>query len=86
MINNSKFLNAFFNCLLVFLILACLIPFWILIVGSLTSESYLVQNGYSMLPKEFSLAAYKYLWQAKDSIFRAYGMSFLDLPSVLPPI
>jgi putative aldouronate transport system permease protein len=77
MINNSKFLNAFFNCLLVFLILACLIPFWILIVGSLTSESYLVQNGYSMLPKEFSLAAYKYLWQAKDSIFRAYGMSFL---------
>ena len=77
MINNSKFLNAFFNCLLVFLVLACLIPFWILIVGSLTSESYLVQNGYSMLPKEFSLAAYKYLWQAKDSIFRAYGMSFL---------
>ena len=77
MINNSKFLNAFFNCLLVFLILACLIPFWILIVGSLTSETYLVQNGYSMLPKEFSLSAYKYLWQAKDSIFRAYGMSIL---------
>ncbi len=77
MINNSKFLNAFFNCLLVFLVLACLIPFWILIVGSLTSESYLVQNGYSMLPKEFSLSAYKYLWQAKDSIFRAYGMSLL---------
>ena len=77
MINNSKTLNAVFNALLVSLILACLIPFWLLIVGSLTSEESLVQNGYSMFPKEFSFAAYDYLWQAKDSIFRAYGMSIL---------
>lgn len=77
MINNSKTLNAVFNTLLVLLILACLIPFWLLIVGSLTSEEYLVQHGYSMFPKDFSFAAYEYLWQAKDSIFRAYGMSLL---------
>jgi len=77
MINNSKSLNAVFNAFLVFLILACIIPFWLLIVGSLTSEEYLVQHGYSMFPKDFSLAAYEYLWEAKDSIFRAYGMSIL---------
>lgn len=77
MINNSKTLNAVFNALLVFLILACLIPFWLLIVGSLTSEEYLVQNGYSMFPKAFSFAAYEYLWEAKDSIIRAYCMSIL---------
>ena len=77
MINNSKALNAVFNAFLVFLILACLIPFWLLIVGSLTSEEYLVQNGYSMFPKAFSFAAYDYLWEAKDSIIRAYTMSIL---------
>lgn len=77
MINNSKTLNAVFNVFLVFLILACLIPFWLLIVGSLTSEEYLVQNGYSMFPRSFSFAAYEYLWEAKDSIIRAYGMSIL---------
>ena len=77
MINNSKLLNAFFNALLVFLILACLIPFWLLIVASLTSEQYLVQNGYSMFPKALSFGAYKYLWEARESIFRAYGYSIL---------
>ena len=58
------------------MVLACLIPFWLLIASSFTSESYLVKNGYSLTPKEFSLAAYQFLFTAKDSILRAYGMSF----------
>jgi putative aldouronate transport system permease protein len=57
------------------LIAACIIPFWLLFVSSITSESYLVQHGYSLVPKEFSFAAYEYLWEAKDSIGRAYLMS-----------
>ena len=77
MINNSKGFNAFFNCLLVFLVLACIIPFWLLIASSFTSEQYLVQNGYSLVPKDLSTAAYKYLWSAKESIGRAYLMSIL---------
>lgn len=75
MINRSKGFNLFFNVLLVFLVLACLIPFWLLIASSFTSETYLVQKGYSLLPKEFSLDAYKFLLSAKESILRAYGMS-----------
>ena len=77
MINNSKGLSIFFNILLVLLVLACLIPFWLLIVSSLTSESYLIQHGYSMLPKEFSLSAYEYLANAAESIGRAYLMSIV---------
>jgi len=75
MINNSKVFNVFVNLLLAALIAACIIPFWLLFVSSVTSESYLIQHGYSLMPKEFSLDAYKYLWEAKDSIGRAYLMS-----------
>jgi len=77
MVNNSKVFSVFVNLLLAALIAACIIPFWLLFVSSVTSESYLIQNGYSLVPKEFSLDAYKYLWEAKDSIGRAYLMSVL---------
>lgn len=77
MVNNSKVFSVFVNLLLAALIAACIIPFWLLFVSSVTSESYLIQNGYSLVPKELSLDAYKYLWEAKDSIGRAYLMSVL---------
>ena len=77
MINTSKVLSFFSNLFLVVLVLVCVIPFWILFINSFTSETYLIQNGYSLLPKEFSLSAYQYLWEAMGSIGRAYLMSFV---------
>lgn len=77
MINKSKGFRFFFNALLIFLVLACLIPFWLLIVSSFTSETSLVQNGYSMFPKEFSLAAYEFLFASRTPILQAYKMSIL---------
>jgi putative aldouronate transport system permease protein len=77
MINTSKVLSFFSNLFLAILVLVCVIPFWILFINSFTSETYLLQNGYSLMPKEFSFAAYQYLWEAMDSIGRAYLMSFL---------
>lgn len=77
MINNSKGFNIFVNALLIFLIISCLIPFWLLIASSLTAESSLLLDGYSLIPRVFSLASYKYLLGAMDSIGRAYMMSVL---------
>lgn len=77
MINTSKILSFFVTLFLVLLVLICVIPFWLLFMGSFTSETYLIQNGYSLLPKEFSLSAYKYLWEAMGSIGRAYMMSII---------
>lgn len=47
-------------------------PFVILLSASFSSESSIVKNGYSFIPSEFSLDAWKYLWQAKSVIGRAY--------------
>lgn len=55
---------------------ACVLPFILLIASSFTSEAALIKEGYSFIPAEFSLAAYKYIWSVKGDILRAYGISF----------
>lgn len=77
MINTSKTLSVFVTLFLVLMVVICVLPFWLLFINSFTSETYLIQNGYSLLPKEFSLSAYKFLWEAMGSIGRAYMMSII---------
>lgn len=63
--------------IMILLILACVLPFILLISSSFTSEQALALEGYSFIPSEISLAAYRYIWGIKENILRAYGMSFL---------
>ena len=44
---------------------------------SFTSESALVRDGYSFFPKEFSIHAYKFIWDNAANVFRAYGITIL---------
>ena len=44
-------------------------------MSSITSESSLLQNGYSIFPEEFGFDAYQYLWFSREKIFRAYMMT-----------
>lgn len=37
----------------------CLVPFIMIVSGSFSSESAIIQNGFSLLPQDFSLEAYK---------------------------
>jgi len=53
----------------------CLIPFIMLISGSFTSEHAIANYGYGIVPKEFSLSAYKLLLKYPQDIIRAYGVS-----------
>ena len=39
--------------------LMCLIPFVMILSGSFSSEEAIIQNGFSLLPQDFSLEAYK---------------------------
>ncbi|MFB9275308.1 carbohydrate ABC transporter permease [Cohnella cellulosilytica] len=63
----------------IFIVLAalCLIPFALLFMSSVSSESSIVNNGYSFWPKEFSLEAYTYLWSQKSAMFNSYGVTVL---------
>ncbi len=77
-IKNSVSTSAFYAIAYIvvgFMALICLIPFIIVVSGSFTSENYLLFHGYSILPKEFSLEAYKILFKVPGTIIKAYGVS-----------
>lgn len=73
---NNKIFRFVMGFIMLLLVLACILPFCLLIASSFTSEVALAKNGYSFIPSEFSLNAYKYIWSVKENIIRAYGMSF----------
>ena len=53
----------------------CLVPFVLLIMISLSSESSLVNHGYQLIPSEISLTAYRFLLGTSTSMLQAYWIS-----------
>ena len=57
--------------------LLCLIPFIMILSGSFSSESAIIENGFSILPQEFSLEAYKTVFKEPITIIRAYATTII---------
>lgn len=57
--------------------LICLLPFIFMISGSFSSEMEIRLHGYSILPRQFSLEAYKMVFKFPEKIVRAYGVSIM---------
>ncbi len=57
--------------------LMCLIPFIMIISGSFSSEEAIIQNGFSMLPQDFSLEAYKTVFKDPLVVYRAYATTIV---------
>lgn len=55
--------------------LTCLLPFIMLISGSFSSEQAIWFQGYGLLPREFSTAAYELIFKTPMTVIRAYGVS-----------
>lgn len=53
--------------------LLCLVPFIMIVSGSFSSEEAILQNGFSLLPQDFCLDAYKTVFREPAVVFRAYG-------------
>jgi putative aldouronate transport system permease protein len=64
--------NAFLNLLMVIVCLLALIPVYVIVISSVTSEAALTANGYRLWPAEFSTMAYKYLFMKGSIIITAY--------------
>jgi len=65
----NLFLTVFSVC--------CLIPFMIVISSSFTQEQMIIENGYSIFPRQFTLLAYKYILTDPGQIARAYGVTIM---------
>ncbi|WP_408072391.1 carbohydrate ABC transporter permease [Butyrivibrio sp. JL13D10] len=57
--------------------LICVIPFYLIIVASITSETSLIRDGYPLIPKlsELSLQSYALCLKNPTAILKSYGMT-----------
>jgi len=58
-----------------FLAVICLVPFWLMVAGSFTSDAAIIRDGYRFWPSEISFEAYKLVFQVPEMIFRSYGVT-----------
>ncbi len=56
---------------------ACLLPFWLVISGSVSDQQSIRLNGYQLIPKQFSLEAYRMLFRIPEELISAYGVTIL---------
>jgi putative aldouronate transport system permease protein len=59
------------------IVVACLLPFLLILSGSFTEETAIFKNGYGLIPSVFSTNAYEILFESSRDIIRAYGVTIL---------
>jgi len=67
--------NTVINVFFILYAAACVLPLLVILGVSLSSEEMVMRFGYSIIPREFSLQAYDYLFRDGTIILRAYGVT-----------
>lgn len=73
--NASPIFQGFSYVIVSVIALFCLIPFIVLISGSISSESEVLKLGYWFWPRGFSLDAYKFIFRNPGDLLSAYRVS-----------
>ncbi|MBO7744475.1 carbohydrate ABC transporter permease [Paenibacillus sp. MWE-103] len=68
-------LKIFFYLALSIVSIVCALPFILVISGSLSDSAQILRNGYSILPRGFSLDGYRSIFLFPMQIAKAYGVS-----------
>lgn len=71
----EKLFQVIIHVLLIVLAVCAILPLWVLVAGSITSENELIMHGYSFLPKNIDFNAYKYLLLNSSQILTSYGIT-----------
>ncbi len=70
-------LNIFGYTFVTIIALACLLPFLLVLSSSLTEEHSILTEGYRLIPKVWSLEAYRMIFQMPEKIINAYSVTIL---------
>jgi len=62
--------------LLTLLSIICVLPFIVIISGSLTDNLTILKEGFSLLPRNFTPEAYRTIFRSPEGIIQAYKMNF----------
>ena len=73
--SDVKIFNGISYTIITIIALLCLIPFFLVVMGSITEEKEIIANGFSLFPQQFSLEAYRVALKDPIAILRAYGVT-----------
>ncbi|MFD2613934.1 carbohydrate ABC transporter permease [Paenibacillus gansuensis] len=73
----SRKSDAIIHLMFIFYCLLCLIPVLLVAAVSFSAESSITADGYRLLPKQWSLDAYRVLFTDTHAIFSAYRVTIL---------
>jgi putative aldouronate transport system permease protein len=74
----SSTTNIFLNLLLIVVCILALIPVYVIVIASITSEASLTANGYRLWPEEFSAMAYTFLFSQGSIVITAYKNTIIS--------
>jgi putative aldouronate transport system permease protein len=74
----SPVANLGLNLLLIIACILTLIPIYVIVIASVTSETSLAANGYRLWPEEFSTAAYGFLFSQGSIVLTAYKNTIIS--------
>jgi putative aldouronate transport system permease protein len=75
--NRMKLSNLVINFSFIVYSILCIVPMLVVLSISLSSEQSIFQNGYHILPRDFSFKAYEFILLGNSPILRAYGVTIL---------
>lgn len=67
--------RIFLNLIMIAVALFCVVPLVYIVSASFSSKAALTEYGYTLIPKEFDLAAYEYVLKSPKQILTAYGVT-----------
>ncbi|TCL57239.1 putative aldouronate transport system permease protein [Kineothrix alysoides] len=73
---STMIFNIITYVMLTFGAIVCVFPFIIIVSGSLTNNTTILTQGYSVLPRDITLSAYRTIFNAPKDILQAYKMTF----------
>ena len=72
----DKMLFSFISHLVLTVLSAvCLLPFWLVVTGSVSEQQSIQLNGYQLIPAHLSMDAYEMLFRIPQELIRAYGVT-----------
>lgn len=77
MIAGKKF-NVVLHIIFIGIAACCIFPILLTLSISFSSSKSIIDDGYRLIPKEFSLESYRYIFMDSAKIVRAYGVTIFN--------
>ena len=74
----GKKFNIVLHIIFIIIAVCCVFPILLTLSISFSSNKAIVEHGYSLMPKEFSLESYQYIFMDSTQILRAYGVTIFN--------